>query len=133
MRLDHVRVMLPVVVVEVLEQLALGYGCARAMDEVLENAVLHRGKVDRPAGTLNALLQGVHLDPGYAQGWVGGPLSAAYQRLHARDQLSEVEWLSEIIVGAGIQQLHDRSGFIACRENQYRGGHAACPQALQQG
>src|SRR5437588_11261480 len=100
-----------------LEQLTLGYGRARPVDQVLENAVLHRREVDRPAGALNALLQGVHLDPGYAEGWVGGPLSAPYQRLHASDQFAEIERLSEIIVGAGVQQLHHRSGFIACREN----------------
>src|ERR1700688_2988857 len=109
--------MLPVVVVEMLEQLALRYGRARPVDQVLENAVLHWRKVDKPAGAGNALFERVHFDFRYAQRRVGRTLSAANQRLHASDQLSQIEWFAEIVVCPGVQQLDDRSGFVPCGQN----------------
>src|SRR5882757_7727198 len=58
--LDDVGVTLPVVVVEVFEQLALGDDGLWFVDEVLEDAVLGGGEVDLGSVACDALLERVN-------------------------------------------------------------------------
>ena len=53
---DHIGVMFPVVVVEMLQQLSFRHDDAGPMDQVFEDVVLRRRKIHRNPGTMNALL-----------------------------------------------------------------------------
>ena len=56
---DDVGVMLPVVVVEMLEQFFAGDDDARAVDEVLEDAVLGGREIEQAAVAMDGLLERV--------------------------------------------------------------------------
>ena len=71
MGLDHVRVVLPVVVVEMFEQLALRHDDAGTMHQVFEDAVLHGREIDEPAVALDRLFERIQLDA--VQSQHGGP------------------------------------------------------------
>ena len=107
MRLDDVGVMLPVVVVEVLEQFTLADDFARVVDEVFEDAVLGGRQVDERAGAANRLLQRVQLDIESGERGVGGALAAADEGLGAGDELAQIEGLGQVVVGPGVEQFDD--------------------------
>ena len=103
--LDDVGVVLPVVVVEVLEELCAGDDDAGAEHEVLEDAVLGGGEIDEGAGAMDGLLEGVELDVGDTQGGVGCSFAAANEGFGAGEEFAEVEGLAEVVVGAGVEEV----------------------------
>ena len=105
--LDDVGVVLPVVVVEVLEQFALADDYARAVDEVFEDAVFGGREVDEDAGAADGLLQRVDLHTESVERGVRRAFAAADEGLGAGDELAEVEGLGQVVVGAGVEQLND--------------------------
>src|ERR1700727_981764 len=100
--------MLPVVVVEMLQQLSLRHDDARPMDQVFEDVVLRRRKVHRNPGTMNALLDRIDFQIRRTKGGVGYSLASTDEGFGAGDQLSQIERLGEIVVCARIEQRDDR-------------------------
>src|SRR6185437_14713901 len=119
-RFDHVGVMLPVVVIEMLEQLARGDDGAWAEDEVFEQPILSGREIDELAGAANGLLYRVERDASNGELRVGRAFAAANKRLRSRDQLTEVEGFGQVIVRSGIEQL-DNGGALVAR-SQYKNG-----------
>jgi len=107
MRLDNVGVVLPVVVVEVLEEFLLADDFARVMEEVLEDVVLGGREVDKDAGAMDSLLERVEFNVEGFEGWVSSAFAATDEDFGASDEFAEVEGLGEVVVCAGVQQLDD--------------------------
>ncbi len=105
--LDDVGVVLPVVVVEVLQQLALADDGAGTVHQVFEDAVFGGREIDEDAVAADGLLQGVHFEAEGGEGGVRRALAAADECLGAGDQLAQVEGLGQVVVGPGVEQLDD--------------------------
>src|SRR5689334_13138937 len=131
--LDHVGVMLPVVVVEVLEQLALGDDDARPMHHVLKNAVFSRREIDDATSAAHCLFQRVDFDVGDGKNGMRSALAAANQSLRARDELAEVKGLAEIVISTSVEQLDGGGSAVLCGEDQDRSRVISRAQVPQDG
>ena len=131
--LDDVGVMLPVVVVEVLEQFFAGDDDAGSMHEVFEDAVFGGGEIDGTAIANNDLLERVEFDAGVAKDRMGCAFSTADEGFDASHEFAEVEGLAEVVVGSGVEQLDDGAGAFAGGEDKDRGCVVARSKAAKQG
>ncbi len=129
-RLDHVGVMLPVVVVEVLEEFLLADDLAGMVQQVFENVVLGGREIDERAVAVHGLLQGIEVDAERVECGMGCALAAADEGFGAGEEFAEVEGLGEVVVCAGVEQLDD--GVLALFRGEdedggriFAGAHAA--------
>jgi hypothetical protein len=93
----------------------------------------HGGEIDGTAGATDGLLEGIEFDSGEAQQRVGYPLAATDEGLRTGDELSQIEGLGEVVVGAGVEQINDGGGLAAGGQDQHRGLIPRGAQLLQQG
>jgi hypothetical protein len=99
--------MLPVVVVEMLEEFLLADDFARVVEQVFEDVVLGRREVDEHASTMDGLLKRVEFDVESVERGVSGAFTAADEGFGAGEEFAEVEGFSEIVVCTGVEELDD--------------------------
>ena len=118
MSLNDVRVVLPIEVVEVFEQFALADDDPRPVHQIFKNAVLDGREVNQHALALHRLLQRIDFQAQSGQRGMGC-------------QLAQVEGLGKVVVGPGVEQLHNGLRALLRRQHQHRRGVLAAAQALQ--
>ncbi len=91
MGFDDVRMMLPVVVVEMFQKFSFGDDHAGPMHKILENPILRRRQINQCIGAFYCLFYRIQFQIGQAQCRVGNALASSYQGLVACDKLSQVE------------------------------------------
>src|ERR1035441_191231 len=108
---DHVTEPLPVEVVQMFEQLGLGYDSARPVRQIFQNAIFHRREADKFSLATHAEISRVDLQIANLQHRRALSLAAPDQGFGARQKLSQVEGLGNVVVGASVQ-----IGRASCKE-----------------
>src|SRR6185503_2637290 len=111
MSLNDIGVVLPVVVVEVLEEFLLADDLAWVVQKVLEDVVFGRREIDEESAAMDSLLKAVEFYAERLERGVGSALSPADECLGSGNELSEIEGFGEVVVCTVIQELDD--GFLA--------------------
>ncbi len=60
MRFDYVRMMLPIEIVEMFQQLLLRNNRSRPMNKVFKNPIFRRREIEKLTATANSLLNSIH-------------------------------------------------------------------------
>src|SRR5689334_17385439 len=116
--LNDVAEFFPVVVVEVFQQLTLGHDCARPMNEILQNTVLHRHQRNLLLPASHRTLNSIELKIGYREDRGSLALSAADQGLGSRQKFAQIKGLGYVIVRARIEQPHDIVFLVTGRQHE---------------
>src|SRR5579859_837035 len=111
MRFDDIGVVLPVVIVEMLEQFLLADDLSRMMQQVFENVVLRGRKINQYSSPMNGLLESIELNAECIESGVRCAFAATDQGFGACHQFAEVEGFGEIVVCTGIEKHY--GGFFA--------------------
>src|SRR5215813_4646123 len=104
--LDGVGVTIEVLIVEVLNELRARHHAAGMMHQIGQQAVFVRGELDRVAVDRHTPGAGVEPNRAAVELALGVTGRPAQQGAHARKHLLEMEWLGDIVVGAGVETLH---------------------------
>src|SRR6266704_6412066 len=104
---DHIAELLPVVVIEMLQQFGFRDDGARTMREILKHPVFHGSQRNWPPGALHAAIYGVQLQVPDSQDRRRLAFAATDERLSAGQQFAEIEWFSQIIICSGVEQGYD--------------------------
>src|SRR5215471_7147878 len=99
--------MLPVEVIEMLKEFTLRHDGSRPVHQIFEDSVFRWREVQRLAVSLHGLFERIELDVGHLEDWSCCTLAAAYQRLDARNQLTKIKRLVEIVIRACVEQFDD--------------------------
>src|SRR5262245_61554633 len=100
--------MLPVVVVQVLEEFLLTYNFARVMEQIFKDVVLGGREVYKDTATMDRLLERIQFDIKGFQGGVGCALSSPDEDLGTSNEFPEIEGLGKVVVSTGVEQLDYR-------------------------
>src|SRR5207302_546638 len=103
-----------------------GHRTAGVAHQELEQRELARAQVHHALALGDATGERIEHDVADVErGVLVAQLGATDQRVHARQQLRQIERLGEVVVGAALEALHPRLQLVARREQEHRREHAA--------
>src|SRR5450631_3346798 len=101
------------------------------MNEVFKNSVFRWREIEILTATTNRLLNGIQFQIRYDQHRSRCTLRSSYESFDPREQFSQIERLAEVVIGSGIQQIHNCFFAFLCRENEDRGMQFLPTQVLK--
>src|SRR5262249_18196373 len=114
---------------DMLQQHRAGDDAAFVADQIFEQLEFARQQRNLPAATAGAAADQVDREIANAQdGLLDDSFAAAPERLQARQQFDEGEWLDQIVVAAGAQAAHAVIDLAERGDDQERCGHAVIAQ-----
>ena len=125
MNLDHIGMMLPIEIVEMLQQFLLRNHRARPMNKIFKNSIFRWREIEELTATADSLLDCIQLQIRNRDYRSRNALGASYERFDSGQQFSQIERLVEIIVGSCIQQIYD--GFFAFLRRKNKDGSVKFP------
>ncbi|MNI31423.1 hypothetical protein D3C73_853080 [compost metagenome] len=104
-------------------EVAFGEDLLGVQHEITQQAKLRGGQLNVRTVAHNALATFVQMQPGSLERWlVDLAMGAAQQRLDAQKQLFGMEWLGQVVVGAGLEAFDAFGPGVSGRQDQHRRG-----------
>src|ERR1700741_284920 len=113
---DSVKALIP----NVLDDHCPRKDAARVGDEIFQQRVFLRGKLDALPCAFHLLGEAIQFQIGYTNHAIAGHGSAPKQGLRANQQFSESKWFGQVVVSTGLEVSHFVRNCIASSENQHR-------------